>query len=512
MARMPKLDFCGHYVYLNGQRISFAGRDYLGPIYNSAAQRLVVRASRQVEKSTFLVNTILYEAVANPGLQILFVCPRLEQARFFSNARLLPTLQGSPVIRRILLGRQPRIQVLNMRFANDAQLYVRAAYHSADATRGISADLLLVDEFQDMAAGDLPVVEETLSHSRRGQMILTGTPKSVDNHLETMFRQSTACEWTTCCPNCKQGVIPDDRCLGPLALQCPGCGTGIDARQGVWVRRNPGAAWGDGFWINHLMVPWLNYDAILNRQRVYDPARFKNECLGLPTELGDHIVTRAQLEACCRQCPMAQSLGDVPPEGWQRLVAGVDWGGGGTSRTVLVIGFMRDDFHFVVCRFERFAAAEDPEQILTAVAQRCGQFQVKAVAADGGGNGHVYNRLLSSKLAFGIPVYAILYSTTDHPPQQDGVLWKWTVNRSATIGTLFSRVKKQMILFPRSVDCGSYLDEIGCEVADYDDYHRTVKYTHPETQPDDALHAANYALLGATRGYSSGASCIDNWS
>jgi len=44
-------------------------------------------------------------------------------------------------------------------------VFVRAAYHSADAARGISADLLLVDEFQDIAAGDLPVLQETLSHS-----------------------------------------------------------------------------------------------------------------------------------------------------------------------------------------------------------------------------------------------------------------------------------------------------------------------------------------------------------
>jgi hypothetical protein len=28
-----------------------------------------------------------------------------------------------------------------------------------------------------------------------------------------------------------------------------------------------------------------------------------------------------------------------------------------------------------------------------------------------------------------------------------------------------------------------------------------LKYSHASTQPDDALHAANYALLMATRGF-----------
>jgi hypothetical protein len=82
-----------------------------------------------------------------------------------------------------------------------------------------------------------------------------------------------------------------------------------------------------------------------------------------------------------------------------------------------------------------------------------------------------------------------------------GRLWHWTVNRSASIGTVFGRVKKQMLIFPCVQDCGSFLDEIGCEIADYDDSARSICYSHPETQPDDALHALNYALLMGIRGH-----------
>ena len=35
------------------------------------------------------------------------------------------------------------------------------------------------------------------------------------------------------------------------------------------------------------MVPWLDYDEIIDRQLVYDLARFKNEVLGLPTIIGE---------------------------------------------------------------------------------------------------------------------------------------------------------------------------------------------------------------------------------
>src|SRR6185437_6743928 len=155
---MGKLSFCEDFVALKGKPMSFAGRPYLPAIYAVQARNLVLRCSRQTEKSTFLVNTILFEACTRPGVQILFVCPRIEQARVFSRFRLLPALEQSPLIRRTLLGRRVRRpQVTNLEFVNGSALFVRAAYHSGDACRGLSADLLLVDEFQDVAEGDLPV-------------------------------------------------------------------------------------------------------------------------------------------------------------------------------------------------------------------------------------------------------------------------------------------------------------------------------------------------------------------
>ena len=179
------LDFCQNFVWLKRKLIRFDDRPYLPDIYAATDRNLVIRASRQVEKSTLLCNLILYEAIAHPGIQILFVCPRREQAHVFAKSRLLPALEQSPLIRRQLLGRgNRRLTLMNMRFANESQLYVRAAYNSADAVRGLSADLLLVDEFQDIAAGDLPVLQETLSHVRDRRTILTGTPKLIENHLE----------------------------------------------------------------------------------------------------------------------------------------------------------------------------------------------------------------------------------------------------------------------------------------------------------------------------------------
>ncbi|MGE3808271.1 MAG: hypothetical protein AB7K24_26725 [Gemmataceae bacterium] len=245
--------------------------------------------------------------------------------------------------------------------------------------------------------------------------------------------------------------------------------------------------------------PWVNYLELLERQRCYDPVLFKNECLGLPTVLGEHVVTRAELEACCQVCPMARSCDDVPHQHRDYVVAGVDWGGGVRAQTSLTLGYMDRDYRFVVARFERFRATEEPDVVIRQIAERCRTFGAQFIAADGGGNGHVYNRLLAKELDFQCHLHAIMYSTSEQEPHQEGILWRWTVGRSASIGVLFQRVKAKSLLFPRVEECGSFLDEIACEVAEYDKFQRSIKFTHPETQPDDCLHATNYALLMGIR-------------
>ncbi len=486
-------EFCEQFVFLKEQPIKFTGRRYLGKVLASTAKRLVLRCSRQVEKTTLLVNRILYDAVMNPGVQLLLVCPRLEQASTFSKSRLIPAIEESPLIRRLLMGRtKRRLPVMHCRFANGSQLFVRSAFHSADAVRGVSADVLFVDEFQDIAAGDLAVLQETLSHSERGQIVLTGTPKLIDNHLEAVFRQSTACEWLVQCPGCKRPTRLDEHVLDPRGLRCPECHQQLDPHRGKWVARNPNSLWGDGFWINHLMVPWLNADEIFVRQTAYDPARFRNECLGLPCTLGDHQITREEIEACCGDRRMAKTQNDVPTEGRHRLIAGIDWGGGTTSATVLVIGYMLPDLHSHVVRMERFRPQEDPNEVLNQIVDRCRKFGVTVIAADGAGNGLLYNRLLQNALGDRVPMWGIIYSASNQDPIREGWLHKWTVNRSATIAGTFQRIKKRMLHFPRVQECGTFLDEFVCELAEWDDHSRTMRYTHPEGLLDDALHATVY--------------------
>lgn len=490
---MKPLDWCESFLHLRGRPISFDERPYLPAIYSSRARRIVLRCSRQVEKTTFICNIVVFTAVTLPGVRIIIVFPRQEQATVFAKSRLMPVVTDSPVIQKILIGdRRRKPQVTHMQFRNKSEIYIRAAYHSGDAVRGIDGDFLFIDEFQDIAGGDLPVLEETLSHSPHRRVLITGTPKSVDNHLEDVFGRSTANEWRVPCA-CGQLVLLDEKALGPSGPVCPECSQEIDPSTGLWIPRNPASLWGDGFTINHLAAPWLNYPELLERFDSYDPALFRNECLGLPTYLGDHLVTREEVEACCSERAMAQRCEGVPAAGRRSLIAGIDWGGGAASRTVIVIGYIQND-RFIVVHIERYHVREEPDEILRLVAAKCRQFRVFAVSADAGGNGSIYNNLLLKQLS-GIEVmYGITYAVADQQPQQyKGRLYRWSIGRTPSLGMVFTRVKNRRLDLPRLADSAPFIDEIWCETAEYDDSQRTIKYTHPETQPDDVLHAINYA-------------------
>jgi hypothetical protein len=491
---MDRFGWCQSVIRLHGRPLSFRGRPYLEEVYNCSARRTVLRTSRQVEKTTFLCNIVCHAAATIPHVHIVVVFPRREQASVFAKSRLRPVITESPLLRRALLGPRPReTQVNHMQFINGSEVYIRAAYHSGDAVRGIDADFLLIDEFQDIADGDLPILEQTLSHSPHRRVFLTGTPKTVDNHLEDAYNRSTANEWRTLCA-CGESVFLDEKCLGPVGPICPKCRASIDPQQGRWVPRNAGSVWGAGYTLNHLATPWLNYPELLECQQSYNPAKFRNECLGLPTCLGDHIVTRDEVESCCSERAMARSLSDVSVAVQGRLIAGIDWGGGVVSRTILVIGHMDDKDRYHIVFMERYHAQEEPDEILKAIVRRCNEFRIQLVAADGAGVGSVYNGLLLNNLPRVLGLYAMFYSAADQQPRQyKGRLWNWTIGRTPSLGMVFTRIKKQRLLFPRLNDCSSFLSEIWCETAEYDDHNRSIRYLHPETQPDDTLHAVNYA-------------------
>ena len=163
-------------------------------------------------------------------------------------------------------------------------------------------NLLLVDEFQDIAAGHLPVIQETLSHAANPRTILTGTPKLIDNPLEGCFNLSTANIWTIDCTQCGTGVTIDEHALGPTGLV-----THLPIASGRRTRAlGPARSafrWGQGFSISHAMVPWHRgrYDQILERRKTMIRSDSATKCLRPRWAI---VVSRSEVEQCCGEARM----------------------------------------------------------------------------------------------------------------------------------------------------------------------------------------------------------------
>src|ERR1019366_8353573 len=120
---------------------------YLLPIYNKPDKRLLLKAARQTEKTTLLANNLTISSVVKPYAKSLYVSPSHTQTRQFSNEKLKPAIEQSPLIKGYLQDSFVSSMVFEKGFTNNSYIFLRSAFRSADRTRGISvSDILALDE------------------------------------------------------------------------------------------------------------------------------------------------------------------------------------------------------------------------------------------------------------------------------------------------------------------------------------------------------------------------------
>jgi len=321
----------------------FEGREYLRKIYDTSANKVLLKCGRQVEKSTTLGNRLLcYSALTN-NFRSIFVAPSAEQAKVFSTDRIKDVVEASPLLKAYTTTKINQA-VFFKKFINFSQIRLRYAYLTADRVRGIPADLVAIDEIQDILVDNIPVIEQCAFHSKYKLFLYSGTPKSLDNTLEHYWTEfSTQNEWVVPCEH--HGTPKDlsswhwnilgEKQIGKKGLICDKCGAPISAThpEAQWVSLNPrdddnkDKVTFDSYRIPQTMVQWVNWDDILQAQEQYPRAQFMNEKLGMSYDSGVRPITKGQLKACCKD---ELRLGDI--EHFKRIAqgrqvyAGIDWG------------------------------------------------------------------------------------------------------------------------------------------------------------------------------------------
>jgi len=497
-------------VWLDGKPFRFHDYPFIKAVYNIDATEIVLKTGRQVAKSTTCANLMLVDSVAIPHFKTLFISPSREQTSKFSNTRLSKIIHYSPLIRQTFVDPKLPNNVLLQILANGSEMSLSYADEDPDRVRGITADRELIDEVQDILYDEvIPVVKECMANSDYGYTVYAGTPKSMENTIEFIWKKSTQSEWIMQCSGCnKWQFIETTKSIGRTGAICVSCGKNLDVRSGKWYDFNPKAKI-KGFHISQPMLPRNNanikrWERIIQKMETYSETKFKNEVLGISDAVGFRFLSQAELVALCEDYYVDLPLSPKVQEGIRAVVGGVDWGGGaGTekvnSRTVAWVFGLTQDFKLKTLYFKVFSEA-NPADNVKQVAHIFGQCGCQIVIGDAGG-GAMANSSLKDILG-GHRVFQSQYGGGggfDKMIRWSKQAKRYVVNRTGAIDSFMLALKNKEIIFPNvrqmAIPISDILNEYEELTTQGGSGGGRKIWRHAPTSPDDCLHAMIYAWL-----------------
>jgi len=383
-------------LMLDGKPYSLQGRDYALPFFDKGYPELLLCTARQSEKSTVLAALSMGWMSAFPNFNVLYGCPDMKKVRQWSHDKVRPFVD-SPKIQAITGGPPLLNNVEQKALANGSTLYIRNSDPDGDNFRGVSSSAVLMDEAQDMLGKAIQVAEESLSHATRYPIRFkrySGTPKSLDNTMEVLWRRSTQTEWLIRCPHCSksdsyynnlgiENISPD----GPI---CSRCYNPISPSTGMWVESYP-QRYLKGFRISQVMVPWTDFrDLYYNKLQNYSTALFMNEALGISYESGSKYLTMDEIMEVCARSGQYDMTFKMDREAKSHArIAGIDWGvsadGGATTVITIALCMRPDRIKIIYCR--RLPTSMALDEQTAEVQDILSRYKVNYVCADKGAAG-----------------------------------------------------------------------------------------------------------------------------
>jgi len=500
---ISRSDFIQRTMYLEGQPWRFTDRPYIFYFINSQCKRTLVMSSRQAEKSTMLSGIHLSEACMNSYHSSLYVTPTHKQMEIYSRKKIDDILLASPLLKNNFHpGRKGIMNVKDKYLRNYSDMHFRSTFHSPDSIRGVTAELILFDEYQDIDADFVPVIETCSQHKPRKKFFYTGTPKTCDNTLYLSWEQTNQCHWFIKCRSCSHWnqLGEDNMIMDKPGIWCEKCRRLINTLDGIWVAAKPDVKDFLGIHLQYMMLPsqYIDFDELFRNKRTYSAARFSNEVLGLPYDYGVKPLTREQLIALCEE---SRPMWEEPPAKLKNhaYYAGIDWGmgnetTGSSGYTFLTICWhdrIAEKLRIVYCK--RFGGSEnDPKYIKEFIVKKCREFNVRMVGADYG-FGWGQNEEINERL--GDPPRL---ARIRHEYIKDFMAWDkkqrtYRTNRTEVMTDLFNKLTNGDVVPFRWEEFSQYGKDYLAISKDFSDKTGKMIYTH--ALPDDGFHSLLYAYL-----------------
>jgi hypothetical protein len=512
-------DFVEKFFYLKSRPFSLDDYPHMRILYNIDTPEIVIHSSRQISKSTTLANLALGRMLVMPqthinyygGFNVLYIAPTVEQVKTFSHDRIEPVIEQSPIIKKYYVNSSLVQNVFMKRFANGSSMYFRYAAASPDKARGLSVDMIMCDETQDIPSDHIDIIQQAMSRSMYKRTIYAGTPKRTIGALAKRWFSSTQNDWLPKCTHCNKWNYLDERNISREGMVCRFCHKPLDARNGTWVRANNNSAKSErtgeyifeGFRINILMfshAPWVDW-----QKDVWIPFNekprglFLNEYLGLAYDSGVSPISEQEIRACCTGGPMRKEP-DAYTSSYPRFM-GLDWGpiNSENSATVMSI-ILRKGSTSEVVYLKRFLGRESDYSYLHGqIPAEYRKWQINLIGADHG-FGEAPNAEVRMRIADPNRLIAFFHLGN----QKQKANWNknmnaYTLGRNRVMTEFFQKIKRRQIIFPCWEDFQPFAKDIMSIQIDYDEDKGRYKYINSD--PDDAFHSMLYGNLASELWY-----------
>lgn len=509
--RMPRSDGLGY------ENFTFEGRRHMRKPYNTPAKRVLLFCGRQVEKSTLLGNIILTYSCLVTAYKTLYVSPSATQTKTFSSDRVKEPIETSPVLKSYAAN-AVSMNIFEKQFVNRAKITLRYAFLNADRTRGIPAWLLALDELQDIIADNIPVIEQCTSHApeKFKRFIYAGTPKGLDNPIE-YYRSgvskdgramSTQGEWVVPCDRHggeggRHWNVLGEKNIGRKGLICEKCGEIIDPMHAdsQWANMVSEGIF-ESYRIPQLMVPWRPWNEILLDYGRYSRDKFYNEVLGISYDSGNRPLTSGQVKDACNPAitmrpDVLEALRKSLINSSRKVFAGIDWGTGENSYTVMCLGYY-EEMKFRIFWVHRFTGEDvDPQVQGKKIVAICRAFNCDIIGSDYGG-GFDRNNVLTREFGPARLQKFQYQGRVRKKVWRDDKLGRWLVHRAEVMSDIFAAIKRGAFEFPRWEEFREpYAQDMLNIYSDYNETLRMIQYNHRPDRPDDTFHSIVYCFLAS---------------
>ena len=452
---------------------------------------------------------------------ILFVQPRFEQIKRFSTSYVEPMLTHSPLASAFSDDTRES-SIMSRPIKGGGSLYFAHAFFSPDATRGYTAQELIVDEAQDISSEFIPIIEEVLSaQTEYGFRMFSGTPKTHENTLATQYRKSSQAHVHITCQRCSKENIAADgfhiyKMIGKKGCICAHCGGLLDLTRMRYIHHKPELRKTyEGYHIPQIIHPLHAYFPekwadLLDKfdDPMYSDVAFNNEKLGLPDAHNNTPITELELiDSCDPETPNSLKRALVLCKKATNVVMGVDWSGfgaSGESTTVVAVGITNPGEDAIrIVYLERLSVGLGAEGEADRIRLLYNNLGCHRFSHDFSGAGVIREALIVQKgmnkkriIPFSIVSAPVRSKIISYYKPADGGRSCYNIDKTRSLMVLYQMLKKHKIVLPSwdtSKDVVSDFLHITIESRNNPRGADYIIMDKIEGAPDDCVHAINFA-------------------